>query len=172
MGNQNFLGFPGGASGEESACRCKRLEMWVPSLGQEDFQREKWQAIPVFLPGEFHRQRSLVCCSPWGYKAMSATEQLSTQRTESHGQKQIVQICQTGNSDTHSQTERAWLRTERSLENVTVSWNAKLGILEYIVSKKTTRSKQKQSGLTEHLTFLELCFCFKQKMLEIHSRQF
>ena len=23
---------------------------------------------PVFLPGEFHGQRSLVGCSPWGHK--------------------------------------------------------------------------------------------------------
>ena len=33
------LGFPGGASGEESACQCRRLpmqEMQVQSLGQED----------------------------------------------------------------------------------------------------------------------------------------
>ena len=29
-------GFPGGASGKEPACQCRRHETWVQSLGQED----------------------------------------------------------------------------------------------------------------------------------------
>ena len=29
---------------------------------------------PVFLPGEFHGQRSLVGCSPWGHKESDLTE--------------------------------------------------------------------------------------------------
>ena len=34
-------------------------ETWVQSLGQEDPWRRKWQPTPVFLPGEFHGQKSL-----------------------------------------------------------------------------------------------------------------
>ena len=30
----------------------------------------KWQPAPVFLPGKFHRQRSLVGYSPWGCREM------------------------------------------------------------------------------------------------------
>ena len=30
--------------------------------------RGKWQASPVFLPGESHGRRQLVGCSPWGHK--------------------------------------------------------------------------------------------------------
>ena len=30
--------------------------------------RRKWQPTPVFLPGKFHGQKSLVGCSPWGCK--------------------------------------------------------------------------------------------------------
>ena len=30
------MGFPGGASGKESACQCRRHETWVQSLGQKD----------------------------------------------------------------------------------------------------------------------------------------
>ena len=30
--------------------------------------RRKWQPTPVFLPGEFHGQRSLVGSSPWGLR--------------------------------------------------------------------------------------------------------
>ena len=32
----------------------------IPGLGR------KWQPTPVFLPGEFHGQRRLVGCNPWG----------------------------------------------------------------------------------------------------------
>jgi len=34
----------------------------------------KWQPNPVFLPGKFHGQRSLVGCSPWGLKELDTTE--------------------------------------------------------------------------------------------------
>jgi len=30
--------------------------------------RRKWQPTPVFLPGEFHGQRSLVGYSPWDHR--------------------------------------------------------------------------------------------------------
>ena len=37
--------------------------------GSERFPwRRKWQPTPVFLPGKFHRQRSLVGYSPWACK--------------------------------------------------------------------------------------------------------
>ena len=36
-----------------------------------------WQPTPVFLPGEFHGQRSLVGYSPWGCKESDTTEQLT-----------------------------------------------------------------------------------------------
>ena len=36
--------------------------------------RRKWQPTPSFLPGEFHGQRSLVGCSPWGCKESDVTE--------------------------------------------------------------------------------------------------
>ena len=40
--------------------------------------RSKWQPTPVFLPGEFHGQRSLKEYSPWGSKEPDMPEQLST----------------------------------------------------------------------------------------------
>ena len=39
--------------------------IWVQSLGQKEPWRRKWQTTLVFLPGEFHGQRSLVGYSPW-----------------------------------------------------------------------------------------------------------
>ena len=35
-------------------------ETWVRSLGQEDPLEKEMQPTPVFLPGEFHEQRSQV----------------------------------------------------------------------------------------------------------------
>ena len=36
--------------------------------------RRKWLPTPVFLPGKFHRQRSLVGYSPCGHKESDKTE--------------------------------------------------------------------------------------------------
>ena len=38
--------------------------------------RRKWQPTPVFLPGEFHRQKSLESYSPWGHIESDMIEQL------------------------------------------------------------------------------------------------
>ena len=43
-------------------------ETRVLSLGWEDPWRRKWLPTPVFLPGKFHGQRSLVGYSPWSCK--------------------------------------------------------------------------------------------------------
>ena len=53
--------FPGGASGKEYACQCRRLKRhgfdpWVRKIPWS----RKWQPTLVLLPGESHRQRSLV----------------------------------------------------------------------------------------------------------------
>ena len=40
--------------------------------------RREWQLTPVFLPGEFHGQRSLEGYSPWGCKELDTTERLTT----------------------------------------------------------------------------------------------
>ena len=53
------------------------LETWVQSLGWEDPLRRKWQPTLVFLPGKFHRWRSLEGCSSWGHKVLDTSEQLT-----------------------------------------------------------------------------------------------
>ena len=45
----------------------------VPGLGKSPW-REKWQPAPVFLPGEFHGQWSLVGFSPWNGKESDMTQ--------------------------------------------------------------------------------------------------
>ena len=47
--------------------------------------RRKWQPTPVFLPGEFHVQRSLADYSPWGHKESDTTERLIHTHTQFGG---------------------------------------------------------------------------------------
>ena len=47
-----------------------RFAPWVGKI----LWRRKWQPAPVFLPGEFHGQRSLMGYSPWGHEESNMTE--------------------------------------------------------------------------------------------------
>ena len=51
------MGFPGESDGKESACNAGDPGS-VPELGRSP--GEEWLPTPVYLPGEFHGQRSLV----------------------------------------------------------------------------------------------------------------
>ena len=42
-------------------------ETQVPFLGWDDPSENRVATPPVLLPGEFHGQKSLVGCSPWGH---------------------------------------------------------------------------------------------------------
>ena len=52
-------------------------ETRVRSLGQEDSLENGMLTTPVFLPGEFHGQRSLVAYSPWDHKELDMSERLT-----------------------------------------------------------------------------------------------
>ena len=49
-------------------------ETLVQSLGQEDPLEKEMVTTPVFLPGEFHGQRSLVSYNLWGHKESDMME--------------------------------------------------------------------------------------------------
>ena len=54
-------------------CKIPRFDPWVRKIPW----RREWQPTPVFLPGEFHGQRSLVGYSPQGHKELDTTVQLT-----------------------------------------------------------------------------------------------
>ena len=59
----------------EPACQCRRcqrcrLDPWIRKIPW----RRKWQPTLVFLPGESHGQRRLVCYSPEHCKESDTTE--------------------------------------------------------------------------------------------------
>ena len=60
------------------AKRDSRFDPWVRKISWS----RKWQPTPVFLPGEAHGQRSLVCYSPWGCKESDMTERLSNNKED------------------------------------------------------------------------------------------
>ena len=49
-------------------------ETHVRSMGWEDSLEKERAPTPVFLPGEFHGQRSLAGYNPWGCKELDMTE--------------------------------------------------------------------------------------------------
>ena len=68
-GGQLAFDFPGGSDGKESACN-------AGDLGSISWRRE-WLPTPVFLPGEFCGQRSLVSYSPCSRKELDTTERVT-----------------------------------------------------------------------------------------------
>ena len=70
-----WLGFPGGASGKEPACQCRRhkrhkFDPWVRKIPW----RRAWQPTPVVLPRESYGQRILAGYSPWSHKESDTSE--------------------------------------------------------------------------------------------------
>ena len=63
--SSSFMGFPGGTSGKEPTCQCRRPKRhrFYPWVWKTPWRRA-WQPTLVFLPGESHGQRSLVDNSP------------------------------------------------------------------------------------------------------------
>ena len=65
-------GFPGGSDSQESASNAGDLGS-TPGVGKI-LERREWQPTPVFLPREFHGQRSLAGYSPGGCKESNTTD--------------------------------------------------------------------------------------------------
>ena len=76
-------GFPGGMSGKEPSCQCRRCKRHGsnPWIGKIPWRRVQ-QPTAVFLPEEPQEQRSLVDYSPWGHKESDTTE--ATEHAQTH----------------------------------------------------------------------------------------
>ena len=74
------LGFPGGPVVKNPPANPGDLgfDSWVRKIPWS----RKWQPTPVFFPGEFHGQRSLVGDSLWGHKELDPTEQLNNNNSK------------------------------------------------------------------------------------------
>ena len=67
----HYEGFLGGYKGKESICNAGDLSL-IPGSGR--YHREGHLPTPVFLPGEFHGQRSPADYSPQHCKKLNTTE--------------------------------------------------------------------------------------------------
>ena len=73
-GYYSYYGLPRWHSAKDlPAMWVTQVQSWVGKIPW----RKEWQLTPVFLPGEFHGQRSLVDYSPWGCKESNMTERLT-----------------------------------------------------------------------------------------------
>ena len=91
LSNTCIVGFPGGASSKESACRCKRckrhrINPWVGKIPW----RRRWQPTAVFLPGKPHGQEEPGGYGPWGCKGSKTTEHVRWLR---HSRNFSCTIC-------------------------------------------------------------------------------
>ena len=64
-----IMGFPGGSAVKNLPANAGDMidlssDPWIQKISWI----RKWQHTLIFLPGEFHIQRSLAGCSPWGHK--------------------------------------------------------------------------------------------------------
>ena len=70
-----FQSFPGGASGKEPPCQCRRHEMQFRSLGWEDTLEEGMgHPLQYSCLENPHGQRSLAGYSPQGHKESDTTK--------------------------------------------------------------------------------------------------
>jgi len=74
-------GLPCGLVGKKICLQFRRpgFNPWVRKIPR----RRKWHPTPVFLPGEFHEQKSLEGYSPGGCKESDMTEPGESQRQRS-----------------------------------------------------------------------------------------
>ena len=109
--NTDIMGFPGGISGDESACQHRKYKRCVfsPWVGKIPWRR-KWQHTPVFLPGKSHRQRSLAGYRPWGHKRVGHDWATQPQYRDSS------KLCSWGRLR-ESKVNRASLRLKQDKKN-------------------------------------------------------
>ena len=99
-----------------------RLNPWIRKIPW----RREWQPTPVFLPGEFHGQRSLVGYNPWDRKELDMTEQLT------HATRRLCDL--TENPD--SQHDWSWSQI----------WNWHLWLTPCLCKMKTMKFPSLRGG--------------------------
>ena len=80
------LCFPGGISGKEPDCQCRRHKRcgFDPCVRKIPWRR-KWQPTAVLLPEECHGQRRLAGCSSQGHRELDTTEATEHTHTSTVG---------------------------------------------------------------------------------------
>ena len=97
-----ILSFPGGTSGKEPACQCRRhkrhqFDPWVGKI----LWRKAWPPTSVYFLGESHGQRGLAGYSPWGH------QELGHDRSDfaSHKLSSLVKVSFSTSACQHPKTQ-------------------------------------------------------------------
>ena len=100
MGTHSRRQLPWWLIGKEFDCNTGDV-CSIPGSGSPPGER-KWQPTPVFLPGKFHRQRSLAGYSPWDCQESDITEPMSAYtRARAH-----THMRARAHTHTHTHTRR------------------------------------------------------------------
>ena len=88
---------PSWCRGQQSACQRRRrgFDPWVGKIPGS----RKWKPTPVFLPGTFHGQRSLVDYSPWGLKESDTTEHVCHAKSHSLLGRLLIKLTFSSNAN-------------------------------------------------------------------------
>ena len=81
---------------------------WVRSWVGKIPWRRNWQPTSVLLPGETHRQRSLVGYSPQGHTESDVTEQLARVHTHTHTHRKDLEDLTTFQCHKRDYVQRYW----------------------------------------------------------------
>ena len=119
--------------------------------------RREWHPTPVFLPGEFHGQRGLAGCRPWGCKEWHMTEQLTWGRQLSCGGQRGKWGC-----------GMRWAGSDQNRAN----WYFDKGFCIYPESNRKTLKEVKQGSGMIKISFRKSCFglVWKIDSQQIHSQ--
>ena len=97
------MGFPGGASGKEPTCQCRRSKRRGCDPGVRKIPcSRKWQLTPVFLPGEFHGQ------GPGRLQSLGSQESDTTEQLNHHHCEPAVGVSKGGLGLLPSVVELYW----------------------------------------------------------------
>ena len=98
---------------QEKACIAGDM-FSIPGSGKIPW-RKKWQPTLVFLPGEFHGQRSLVGYSPWGCKESDTTEQTHAHEIKYSPHNPVIQLWFNQEKWNYVSTKDLWMFIEALL---------------------------------------------------------
>ena len=121
------LGFPGGATGKESTCQCRkhkrcRFDPWVGKIPQ----RRAWQPTAVFSPRESHGQRSLEGYSPQGRTRL---KWLSTVAVININNACLLKNTNNGGYVKCWSPQNAWHSSRISMNSVSITaWSSHLAL--------------------------------------------
>ena len=156
-------GLPRWPSDKEPACQCRRCG-FSPWVGKIPWRRT-WQPTAVPLPGELHRQRRLVGCSPWSCRVRydwAAERQQSQQelRRRRHGE---AARC--------SDTVRTACRVHGNMAAADADWDKRIILVTQVLlallilvpwcSKMANVGHSEQKQNITGIAFLENCTFWK-----------